>query len=196
MRLIIIVLLILTYSSLTAQDKYVLAEPTQEEISSYSVLGDVIAKKILVSLKSELVKGMKEGGAVNALKICNIKAIPLTDDLVNSHNKVEGIKRISRKYRNPGNKPDEIDLLALNDLEKSKDQTADKLVQKYFADGKAYFNYYQSIRVGSFCTTCHGKESNMDKKLVETIRKLYPEDKATGYKAGDFRGAIKVTFTE
>ena len=36
----------------------------------------------------------------------------------------------------------------------------------------------------------------MDPKVVEKLRQLYPEDKATGYKLGDFRGVIRVTIPE
>jgi hypothetical protein len=32
----------------------------------------------------------------------------------------------------------------------------------------------------------------MEKEVLKTINSIYPEDKATGYKKGDFRGLIRV----
>ena len=36
----------------------------------------------------------------------------------------------------------------------------------------------------------------MNPQLIKILKKLYPKDKAIGYKAGDFRGAIKVIIPE
>ena len=40
------------------------------------------------------------------------------------------------------------------------------------------------------CLTCHG--SNIKPELAAKINSLYPEDKATGYKAGELRGAFTI----
>jgi hypothetical protein len=42
------------------------------------------------------------------------------------------------------------------------------------------------------CLKCHGDISK-NPKLAQKIATIYPNDKATGYKMGDLRGAIVVT---
>ena len=43
------------------------------------------------------------------------------------------------------------------------------------------------------CTTCHG--TSVDPALLAHIRERYPEDRATGYSVGDFRGLFWVVAT-
>ena len=40
------------------------------------------------------------------------------------------------------------------------------------------------------CLGCHGDENSQVEKAMVEIRKIYPDDKATGYKLGDLRGAF------
>lgn len=182
--------------STNAQNKVSILSPSEEEINNYSALGSIIAKKLLVNLKSELLKGIKEGGPINSLKICNIKAIPLTTELIGSSNNIVSIKRTSNKYRNPVNKPDELSQEALKFFEEKWSKPPDSYVQKYTLQDSTFYNYYQPLKIGGLCTTCHGMKEKMDQEVVKVLEKLYPEDKATGYKVGDFRGLIQVTFIE
>ncbi len=41
------------------------------------------------------------------------------------------------------------------------------------------------------CLACHGGKIQI--KVTETLDKLYPQDQARGYKAGDIRGAFTIT---
>ncbi len=41
------------------------------------------------------------------------------------------------------------------------------------------------------CLMCHG--SGLDPALKAEIERLYPDDQATGFKAGELRGAFTVT---
>jgi hypothetical protein len=42
------------------------------------------------------------------------------------------------------------------------------------------------------CLNCHGTDDFLSKEIKNFLKEKYPEDKATGYKAGDFRGAVSV----
>jgi hypothetical protein len=42
------------------------------------------------------------------------------------------------------------------------------------------------------CLTCHG--SNLDADIAASIAERYPEDRATGFEAGDLRGVFWVEF--
>lgn len=47
--------------------------------------------------------------------------------------------------------------------------------------------------VGGACLACHGPREDIDPDVREVLDRRYPEDEATGYATGDFRGAISVT---
>ena len=49
----------------------------------------------------------------------------------------------------------------------------------------------KAIPTGGVCLACHGE--NLAQGVQETITTLYPNDKATGFKSGDIRGAFVVT---
>ena len=49
----------------------------------------------------------------------------------------------------------------------------------------------KAIPIGGLCLQCHG--TAIAPELAEKLSELYPEDKATGYREGDMRGAFVVT---
>lgn len=61
------------------------------------------------------------------------------------------------------------------------------------ADGKRELRYAKAIAVQPQCLSCHGKSQDIPASLAEKIRIEYPHDQATGYKAGQLRGAVVVT---
>ncbi len=47
------------------------------------------------------------------------------------------------------------------------------------------------------CLKCHGLPGkDIDANTLALLQKKYPEDKATGYKLGDLRGAWKISFSK
>ena len=177
-----------------AQNKPVLQSIDKDEISNYSALGQIISSKLLKNLKSELMIAIKEGGTVSAINTCNIKAIPLTNELIKTDNTIKEIKRVSDKSRNPENSPDSLETEALTYFVENYTQPNSEYLQKYRFHDSTFINYYQPIKVGSFCLRCHGKVEKIDKDVAELIEQLYPDDKAKDYEVDDLRGAIKITF--
>ncbi len=60
-------------------------------------------------------------------------------------------------------------------------------------NGSSFYRYYRPLKVGKVCLTCHGPVETLDPELRKTLKELYPEDRATGYRAGDLRGVVSVT---
>ena len=153
-------------------------------------------KKItMLSFKSfsgELMKALQEGGVQHAAGYCHLKASPLIDSLSMIHG--AKISRISDKFRNPTNRPDELDLTVIEayrqqitdgkDLEPHLEITADEIV------------FYSPILIlNPACLQCHGEPgSTMEQQNFEFIQSKYPGDLATGYKLGDLRGVWKIVF--
>ncbi|WP_456464574.1 Tll0287-like domain-containing protein [Persephonella sp.] len=163
------------------------AENTQKEIVE---IGQKVSKKLLKTLVSELKKAMKEGGPLKAIEVCSKKALELTKK-VSQQEGVE-IKRTSFKYRNPKNAPDKYEKEALKYFENALKEKG-KLPKYYVQTIDKEYRYYMPLKIKDVCLTCHGDPKHMDEKVLNKIRELYPNDKATGYTLGDFRGVIRVS---
>jgi len=83
----------------------------------------------------------------------------------------------------------------LNDFEKRKADGANpKKLEHYEVvteNGKKMFRYMKAIPTAEVCTKCHGQ--NINPAVKAKLNELYPNDKATGFKAGDIRGAFTIT---
>lgn len=197
MKSILQIFLAATISLLSCNQKDVsITEPTNEELIEILPEGNEIASKLMKSLKAELKAAITEGGFENAIEVCNIKALPITESITDNNIK---IKRITYKTRNPENTPNDVEILALDHFQSLLDRDEElptHYVQKVTQNDVVHYYYYKPLMVGNVCLGCHGSPENMDTKLLSQISKLYPEDEALGYKEGDFRGLISVIIPE
>ena len=156
------------------------------------------AKKITAAffeeLKSELGKGMKAGGPVAAIGICNSRAPALA--MEHSQSSGWNVARTSLKLRNPKNAPDAWEMQVLKQFEeqRAKGEGPDTLVYTEIVEeeGGKYFRFMKGIVMPPLgkmpCLKCHGEE--LDPNTAAVLDQLYPQDKARGYKAGQVRGAF------
>jgi hypothetical protein len=157
--------------------------------------GKGIIKAFMGDLKGELKKGMKEGGPVNAIKVCSTVAPQLAE----AHTQMSGwqVARTSLKVRNPDNAPDAWETVVLKEFESRKAAGEDplKLVKAEVVEeqGRKVFRMMKAIPTGEVCTKCHGSE--LAEPVAAKIDELYPEDKARGFKVGDLRGAFTLKKT-
>jgi hypothetical protein len=152
-----------------------------------------IVKQFMGKLKGELMGAMKAGGPINALQVCNIKALVITQN-VSAEHKMD-IGRTSLKLRNPINTPDSWEAKVLHDFEKRK-AAGEAVKPMEYAElvdnnGTKQFRYMKAIPVAKPCLNCHGEEVKAG--VLNKISALYPSDKAIGYKLGDIRGAFTIT---
>jgi len=152
--------------------------------------GEKVSKELLKKLSSNLKHELKTNGLIAAADFCNEKAYTLTQD-VNLH-QVNGVsvKRISTKVRNPINAPSEDEKLI---LQKFQDKLGQKDFPAYIIDktGDTYKYYKPLVIKKDVCLKCHGDISK-NEKLTKFMNEHYPDDKATGYKMNDLRGAVVV----
>lgn len=181
------------------QNKVEITEPTDEELIKILPEGDEISTNLMKSLKAELKSAITKGGFENAIEVCNLKAIPITEKTEKISNDNVQVKRTTFKFRNPGNAPSETEKLALNYFENliaNNDSIPEYYVQKVTKKNSIQYHYYKPLMIDNVCLGCHGNPENMDTNLLNQISQLYPEDKAMGYKEGDFRGLISVIIPE
>jgi len=165
----------------------------QEKVEEIKTIGQKATKELMMELKSNLVKAINGEGIVGAISFCADKAEEITKEVNNKLINVK-VSRVSEKYRNPENKPDEIDKKVLKYFEEKLKEG--KLPPYYITavkeNGKVFYIFYKPLRVNQFCLNCHGSVNEMKPEIVKVIRKKYPEDRAINYKPGDLRGAVKV----
>ncbi len=165
---------------------------TDKEKEEYISKGKEIAQTTVKKLGSNLMKHMKEGGPQQAIPFCNATANPLTEEMAKKYS--VSIKRTSLKIRNEENKPNEAEETILKQYlaSISNNEELKPIVSKDKA-GKVHF--YAPIKLEAKCLACHGtigKEVTV--KTDSILKALYPNDKATGFKIGDLRGIVNITF--
>ena len=171
-----------------------LAFSVSADMEQHKAEAKKITKAFFNELKGELVKGMKAGGPVAAIGVCN----SLAPAIAMKHSQETGwsVARTSLKLRNPANAPDSWETGVLKQFEerRAKGESPDTLAYAEIVeeDGDKYYRFMKGIVMPPMekmpCLKCHGE--NIDAKTTAKLDELYPEDKARGYQAGQVRGAF------
>lgn len=174
-------------------------QPPPEEIQFIAPIGKKIASNLVLSLKGELKSAMQQGSVEDAITVCNVSAMKLTDSIAKNSSFNVSIKRTSDKVRNPKNSPDEYEKMALDlfhELNNNEDELPEFYIQKITEDDMVQYNFYKPMIMDNLCLICHGEENARAPSASKMIKKLYPDDQAIGYKEGDLRGLIRIKFYE
>jgi hypothetical protein len=129
----------------------------------------------------------QDRSGVVAMGACQSMASKMVSDYNNITPNVT-IRRTALKYRNPNNKPDKVDTEVMYQLE------SDKSFKPVAVDMGNTYRVYKPIRVEAKCIVCHGSKDQISPKVLQMINKKYPKDMATGFRVGDFRGAVVAEF--
>jgi hypothetical protein len=156
-------------------------------------VGPKIVAETFGQLSAALGDAVAQSGAPGALRICAEKAPQIATEVGLAHGVT--IRRASQRPRNPRNVADhtEQEVLAafadaLTRRETPKAQT------RLNEDGSRSF-FAPIVLANPLCLQCHGVVvQEVKPATVEALRKLYPDDRATGFKLGDLRGLWHVRF--
>jgi hypothetical protein len=144
--------------------------------------------ELLAPFKKDLQQALKSGlaeGPAEAIQVCRVKAPGIADAL-----SVDGVRmgRSSHKLRNPDNVPPEwVSPIMQGYL----DDASGREPRAIELDGNRW-GYVEPIVVQPLCLACHGSDLAPD--VAARISELYPDDKATGFEAGDLRGVFWLEF--
>lgn len=130
------------------------------------------------SLQAALAEGMARGPA-SAIDACRLEAPRLAAAASTPEARVG---RTSHRLRNPANAPADWMRPLLDFYATAPADAPPRAVA--LEDGRA--GYVEPIRVGEVCLSCHGEQ--LAPSVAARIQELYPEDRATGFRLGDFRG--------
>ncbi len=170
-----------------------------DSVPLIAAVGDSIAKTLLKTLKQELLSAIEVSGPVGAVEVCNVKALPLTETVARQAGMPVSVKRTSLKVRNPQNRPDSLELNVLRIFEQAKEAGSPlppNVIQKIVQGDTVKFRYYKPLEIAPLCVNCHGEPEYLSRELKARLKTLYPEDRAVGYKVGDFRGVIRVEMVQ
>ncbi len=165
------------------------------DLAKVKTTSDSIANVSQQALLANVKTAIQKGGTVHAVDFCSEKAVALTDSLSQKFN--VKIQRVSEKNRNANNVPsteNDKKILALySELFNKKSPIKDTILK----EGENLV-YYKPINAGlPACIQCHGTpETDISKETLAKINEKYPNDKATGYKLNDLRGAWKLTWSK
>jgi len=149
------------------------------------------------ALKSEVGKNLKaDPTGVKAANFCSERAKDVAKKAMADFPENIKVRRTAIKYRNPNNKPDELDLKVMNQLKESMKIEKTKVKPVVIKADNNTTRVYVPLIVEKACTKCHGDVKTMNPEVVKIIKEKYPEDKAVGFKVGDFRGVAVAEIKE
>jgi hypothetical protein len=139
------------------------------------------------SLLAALTGALEKGGPEEAISICRTEA-PAIARAASGDGIAVG--RTSHRLRNPGNAPEDWMKPLLAAYLDDPGQASPRAVR---LDG-GLDGYVEPIRMVPLCVGCHGPD--IAPPVQARLTELYPDDRATGFGAGDFRGMFWVTLPE
>ncbi len=154
--------------------------------------GDSIALLAQQKLITNVLAAIERGGHAYAVEFCQLNAAVITDS-VSQGNKVQ-ITRISTKNRNPMNAVrTHTDSMAIQQVMEAIAANRDPKSLVFMTNSDSAI-FYKPIKIGSpACLSCHGDpDKDIGAETLLAIREKYPDDRATGYGSGDFRGLWKI----
>ena len=167
-------------------------EPADPRVRGALAEARVAAKELSEAIRGLLMQEMETGGFEGAVAVCATKAQARTAD----YRRTSGndIRRVSLRRRNPGNEPDAYERRVLESFDRLPAEARSgaehwELVRE---DGREALRYLKPLVANAMCLTCHGEKPRIPPAVLAVIAREYPDDRATGFSAGDVRGAVSV----
>ena len=163
---------------------FVFAAPVDDE--AWLTRGAEILQPFKQNLQAELQQGLSRGPR-HAIEVCRLRAPELAKA---AGSETVRIGRTSHKLRNPANEPHDWMKPLVDHYLSSPDDKQPRLV--HLDDGRV--GYVEPIFVQWKCLICHGE--SIAPAIQDELKRQYPQDQATGFREGDFRGLFWVEFSE
>jgi len=128
-------------------------------------------------LNERLIEAIGQHGPAGAINVCKLEAPPIAAGVERTEQL--DIGRTSFKLRNPNNAPPDFAVPVV----------AQRIDEKtYMTDPRGRLAAMMPIHTGALCLNCHGPRDQLVAPVASTLRELYPQDEAVGFKLNDLRG--------
>lgn len=154
-----------------------------------------VAEALMKELSGALQAQLAAGGPVEAVNVCTELAPAIAGRL--SRETGWRVTRVGTRVRNPLlGTPDAWEARVLAEFE-ARAAAGEPLAGMSFAEqveepGGRFQRYLRAIPVQPACLACHGPPETLAAPVAEALRARYPHDRATGYLAGQLRGAVSI----
>ncbi len=151
-----------------------------------------VSSELADKVRGLLLKEIEKGGLAGAVKVCSEMAQNITREF--NARSGHTVRRVSLRYRNPSNIPDEYERRKLEELDllNKKKEMKNEYGEVVDEGGQKYLRYMKPLVALPLCLNCHGPKENISADMKTILAEKYPEDRATGFLVGDLRGAISV----
>jgi hypothetical protein len=157
-------------------------EAAPAELMSAVAAADAALVALRQRLTARLMEEMQKGGPAKAVAVCRDEAPALSAEVGRAAGVVVG--RTSDRLRNPENRPPAWAEAA---VKAAAGRQAADVAPAAFALGDKV-GLLRPLAMAGPCARCHGTASELDPAAAAAIRAAYPQDAATGFRAGELRG--------
>lgn len=166
-----------------------------DELATMTYEAQQVSRELVTNLGAALKQALADSGPVGAISVCRDTAPALAGSL--SRQTGWKVARVSLKTRNPMiGQPDAWEQQVLerfNDAAATGKGPAELQFSEIVTEPQGrYFRYMQALPVKPLCLTCHGTEHTIPTSVRARLEQEYPNDRATGYYAGEIRGAVTI----
>jgi hypothetical protein len=172
------------------------ATPAEKEIQA---AGEYAIDRLMLTMLNEVKFALDSGTPQEAVDMCHLTGLAKSGAIPGLP-RINAVKFTSQKIRTSANTPDAADKLALDYFGRTTVAGAEQsytLVQRIDTpNSEPEWRVYKPVAVTSKCLVCHGNPADQSPALRGKLNAIFPDDQATGYKIGEWRGVIRVTVGE
>lgn len=166
------------------------AEPAEID---YLAISSELANELQSALGPKLMAAMQSSGPAGAIVVCQEVAQDLTEATQRIDPKVT-IRRTALRVRNPANAPDALDRGVMEAWITDNNRVGPP--EPVLSPTENGTIVHRPIMTAELCLQCHGSANQIAPETAKLIAQLYPEDAATGFNAGELRGAFRIEFRD
>ena len=190
---IIILFFLACVSTLIFASEGVLVELSPEEEKALTIIGNKAANSVSQRLMTTMITDIKSVGVAEAARGWS-KSVSIIKNTADSFNLGMKIRRPTYQYRNPINKPDELDKVALDFFLSKESEDSKYFARKVVSKNGNRYLYYKPMYVTQKCLLCHSE--NMADDVKKVLNENYPNDLAQDLKLAQLRALIRVELPE
>jgi hypothetical protein len=154
-----------------------------------------IASTFLKELGAAMTQEMTKGGPIETIRVCAELAPEIAGRLSREHG--WRVTRVGTRVRNPLlGMPDAWEQQVLSEFAEraGKGEAFAGMTRSEVTTepGGKYYRFMKAIALQPQCLLCHGPSEQIPDGIKAVLKQQYPFDAATGYKAGELRGAVSI----